>query len=82
MIEIKVNKSAREKQARDFLNNTIIMAQDVADRGMNKFRMQYPRNIGLGPHELMDMVEKETNNTVYGGYKCITDGFITVNIRN
>ena len=82
MIEIKVNKSAREKQARDFLNNTIIMAQDVADRGMNKFRMQYPRNIGLGAFEFMKMVEKETNDTVYGGYKAIGDGFITFNIRS
>ena len=82
MIEVRVNKSARQKQVRDFLNNTIIMAQDVADRGRDKFRMRYPRNIGLGPHELMDMVEKETNNTVYGGYKCITDGFITFNIRS
>lgn len=82
MIEIRVNKSAREKQVRDYLNNTIIMAQDVADRGMNKFRMQYPRNIGVGPLELVTMVENETNGTVYGGYKCITDGFITFNIRS
>ncbi|MAI41811.1 MAG: hypothetical protein CMP95_05090 [Gammaproteobacteria bacterium] len=82
MIEIRVNKTARERKVRDFLNNTIIMAQDVADRGRDKFRMRYPRNIGCSPHELMAMVEKETNNTVYGGYKCITDGFITFNIRS
>lgn len=82
MIEVKVNKSAREQQVRNFVGNSIIMAQDVADRGRDKFRMRYPRNIGVGPHELMAMVENETNGTVYGGYKCITDGFITFNIRS
>ena len=82
MIEIKVNKSARQQQVRNFLGNTIIMAQDVADRGRDRFRMRYPRNIGVAPRELIEMVEKETNSTVYGGYKCITDGFITFNIRN
>ena len=81
MIEVKVNKSAREKEARDFVNNTILMAQDVAKRGVNKFRMQYPRNIGFGAFELIKMVEKETNNTVYAGYKAISDGVITFNIR-
>lgn len=82
MIEIRVNQSAREKQARDFVANSIIMAQDVASRGIDKFRVQYPRNIGVGPHELMAMVENETNGTVYGGYKCITDGLITFTIRS
>ena len=82
MIEIRVNKSARERQARDFVANSIIMAQDVADRGRDKFRMRYPRNIGVGPLELVTMVEEETNHTVYGGYKCINDGFITFNIRD
>lgn len=82
MIEVRVNKSARERQVRDFLNNTIIMAQDVADRGRDRFRMRQPRNIGVGAHELIEMVERETNNTVYGGYKCISDGFITFNIRS
>lgn len=82
MIEIRVNQSARERKVREYLNNTIIMAQDVADRGMNKFRMRYPRNIGVGAFEFMKMVEKETNGTVYGGYKAIGDGFITFNIRS
>ena len=82
MIEIRVNQKAREQQARNFVGNTIIMAQDVASRGRDKFRMRYPRNIGVGPHELMAMVENETNGTVYGGYKCITDGFITFTIRS
>jgi hypothetical protein len=43
--------------------------------------MKYPRNIGVSPLELVAMVEKETNNTVYGGYKCIDDECITFNIR-
>ena len=69
-------------QARNFVANTIIMAQDVASRGRDRFRMRYPRNIGVGPLDLMTMVEKETNHTVYGGYKAIDDTFITFNIRS
>ena len=82
MIEIRVNKAARESQARNFVANTIIMAQDVANRGRDKFRMRYPRNIGVGALELVTMVEEETNYTVYGGHKAIDDVFITFNIRD
>ena len=82
MIEIRVNKEAREMQARNFVANTIIMAQDVANRGRDKFRMRYPNNVGYSPLELLTMVEEETNYTVYGGYKCINDGFITFRIRD
>ena len=82
MTEVRVNKSAREAQVRKFLEQTVYMAQDVAKRGIDKFRTKYPRNIGVGPLELVAMVEKETNNTVYGGYKCIDDERITFNIRD
>ena len=82
MTEVRVSQSARQEEVRRFIANTIIMAKDVARRGRDRFRMTYPRNIGVGPLELMAMVEKETNNTVYGGYKCIDDDCITFNIRD
>lgn len=82
MTEVRVNKSARSTAVKNFVATTIMMAQDCARRGIGKFNMKYPTGLGVSAYEFIDMVESETNKTVYGGTGCISQGVITFRIKD
>ena len=49
---------------------------------MVRFNYPIPRNEGINSYILIDAVEKETEESVYGGYKCISNGVIKFSIRD
>ena len=81
-MEIRVNKEAQEKLQREELQSVLDYAQSIANRGLEHFYHTKEKGNGLSSHELIAMVEKATNETVYGGYKCINDGTIRFSIKN
>jgi len=81
-MEIRINKEAQEKQQREELNRVIVRAKTYANAGVEFFEFKRQRGIGLSAYELIEMVEKETNETVYGGTKCVSGDHIRFSIRN
>ena len=81
-MEIRVNKEAQEKLQREELRSVLNYAQSVANRGLEHFYHTKVQSNGLSIHGLIAMVEEATNETVYGGYKCINDGTIRFSIKN
>jgi hypothetical protein len=80
-MEIKVNKQAQEQLHEEELKQVLTYAQSVANEGKEYFYHFKHRGTGLSSWELIQMVEKATNGTVYGGYKCISDGSIKFSIK-
>ena len=64
-MEIRINKQAQEKQQKEELNRVLVRAKTYANAGMEFFEFKRQVGIGLSPLELIEMVEAETNNTVY-----------------
>jgi len=81
-MEIRINKEAQEKQQKEELNRVIVRAKTYANAGVEFFEFKRQRGIGLSAYELIEMVEKETNETVYGGTKCVSGDHIRFSIRN
>lgn len=81
-MEIRVNKEAREKLHQEELRAVLITAQLTANTGKDCFYHSKIRGNGLSSHELIEMVEKTTNGTVYAGYGAISDGLIKFWIKD
>jgi len=64
-MEIRINKDAQEKQQREELNRVIVRAKTYANAGVEFFDFKRQIAIGLSPYELIQIVEKETNGTVF-----------------
>jgi len=64
-MEIRINKDAQERQQREELNRVIVRAKTYANAGVEFFEFKRQVAIGLSPYALIQMVEKETNGTVY-----------------
>ena len=64
-MEIRINKEAQEKQQKEELNRVLVRAKTYANAGMEFFEFKRQVEIGLSPYGLIQMVEKETNGTVY-----------------
>ena len=80
-MKIKVNKDAQRKKLIDTTNIVVLIAEDCARRGLEKFNYEYPKGYGFNAHQLIEQVEKQTENTVYAGYKSVSNGKIRFTIR-
>ena len=79
-MKIKVNKDAQRRKLTDTANIVVMMAEDCARRGLERFYYEYPKGYGFNAHQLIEQVEKQTENTVYAGYKSVSDGRIRFTI--
>lgn len=71
-MEIKVN-TTKQKQLQDQEIETILAkAKLTAEEGKNKFYHTLSEGIGMSAFEVISEIEKRTNETVYGGYKCVS----------
>lgn len=80
-MKIVVNKIALELNKKRHIQLILEMAQKAADNGRTAFYYPIPRNQGVDHWELIQKIEEETEESVYGGYKCIRDGEIKFSIR-
>lgn len=80
-MKIEVNQNQQRMNQRTHIYTIITIAKQKAEAGISKFSYPIPRNIGMSAYDLIDEVEIETENSVYGGYKCIQDGIIKFTIR-
>jgi hypothetical protein len=81
VMKIVVNKIALELNKKRHIQLILEMAQKAADNGRTAFYYPIPRNQGVDHWELIQKIEEETEDSVYGGYKCIRDGEIKFSIR-
>lgn len=65
-MKIVVNKAALENNKKRHVQLIIDMAQDAAQKGMTAFYYPIPRNQGIDTMDLIDKVEDETEDSVYG----------------
>ena len=80
-MEIRVNKIKQERLQFEEVQKVISRAITFANAGHEFFYFTRQTGIGLSAHELIEMVEKETNETVYGT-KCVSGGEIKFCIRD
>ena len=81
-MKVEVNKNQQRINQRTYIWTIIEIAKQKAKIGIEHFKYPIPRNIGISAFELIDAVEEETEGSVYGGTKCISDGLIRFSIRN
>jgi len=81
-MKIQVNKNQQEINFKSHVCVIITIAMKKAREGYNRFSYPIPRNQGISSYDLIDRVEKETHDSVYGGYKCIKDEHINFSIRD
>jgi hypothetical protein len=80
-MKIIVNKNALDSNFKKHVHNIITIAKSNAENGRTAFYYPIPRNQGIEALSLINAVEEETEDSVYGGYKCIKDGEIKFSIR-
>jgi hypothetical protein len=80
-MKIQVNKNQQKINLKTHLGTIITIAMQKAREGYNSFYYPIPLNQGISLYELIGRVEKETEDSVYGGHKCIKDGYINFSIR-
>ena len=80
-MKIQVNKNQQEINFKKHVWCIIEIAKQKAEIGIERFYYPIPRNQGFSHWELIDKVEEKTEESVYGGYKCIKDGQIKFSIR-
>jgi len=80
-MKIQVNKNQQEINFKSHVWTIIEIAKQKAREGYNGFSYPIPRNQGISSYDLIDRVEKETENSVYGVRKWIKDGHINFSIR-
>ena len=79
-MKIAINKNQQEMNFKTHVGTIITIAEQKAKAGIEHFRYPIPTNIGVSKFELIDAVEQETEMSVYGGCKCISDGIIRFSI--
>lgn len=80
-MKILINNKKQEINFNNHLKTIIKIAKQKANYGISIFYYPIPRRQNICHWELIDKVEKETENTVYTGYKCIQDGLIKFSIK-
>ena len=81
-MKVKVNKNQQALNFKTHVGTIIMIAQQKAKAGYTSFNDPKPINQGINTYSLIEAVEKETEDSVYGGYKCIKDGSIRFSIRD
>lgn len=80
-MKIKVNKNQQAINFKTHVGTIIMIAKQKAKAGITAFHYPIPRNQGICHWDLIKEVEKQTHESVYGGYKCIVDGNIKFSIE-
>ena len=80
-MKISINKNQQTINFKTHVWTIIEIAKQKAENGIERFYYPIPRNQGFSHWELIDKVEEKTEESVYGGYKCIKDGQIKFSIR-
>jgi hypothetical protein len=80
-MKIIVNNNQRRINFKTHVGTIIMIAKQKAEAGITSFYYPIPRNQGINTYNLINAVEEETEETVYGGYKCIRDGQIKFSIK-
>lgn len=70
-MKIQVNKNQQKINFKTHIGTIITIAQQKAKEGLNSFSYPIPRNQGISHWEIISKVEEETENSVYGGHKCV-----------
>jgi len=81
-MKIQVNKNQQEMNLRTHVWTIIEIAKQKASAGIGHFKYPIPIDAGISAFELIDAVENATEDSVYGGTKCISDGLIRFSITN
>ena len=81
-MKIQVNKNQQAINLRTHIWTITTIAKQKAKVGIEHFNYPIPRNISISASELIDAVEEATEESVYGGTKCISDGRIRFSIRS
>ena len=81
-MKIQVNKNQQSLNFKKHVWTIIEIAQQKAKNGIERFYYPIPRNQGFSHWELIERVEMKTEESVYGGYRCIQDGLIKFTIRD
>tara|TARA_R110001606_G_scaffold382527_1_gene544374 strand:+ start:58 stop:303 length:246 start_codon:yes stop_codon:yes gene_type:complete len=79
-MKIKVDKNQQQIEFKKHIWTIIEIAKQKAKNGIEHFKYPYPKGFGFSPHELIKEVENLTEESVYGGYKCICNGLIRFSI--
>tara|TARA_R110000823_G_C15713029_1_gene477768 strand:+ start:219 stop:461 length:243 start_codon:yes stop_codon:yes gene_type:complete len=80
-MKIQVNKNQQAINLRTHIWTIITIAEQKAKAGIGHFKYPIPRDVDISTLELIDAVEEATEESVYGGTKCISDGRIRFSIR-
>jgi hypothetical protein len=80
-MKITVSKNQQDNNFKTHVESIITMAKNKAAAGIDRFTYPIPRGEGIDSYSLINAIEKETEETVYGGYKCISNGQIKFSIR-
>ena len=81
-MKIQVNKNQQAINLKKHIWTIVEIAKQKASVGIEHFKYPIPRDVGISAFELIDSVENATEESVYGGYKCISDGVIRFTIRD
>jgi len=81
-VKIQVNKNQQAINLKTHIWTIITIAEQKAKLGIEHFKYPMPKNIGISASELIDAVKEETEESVYGGTKCISDGLIRFSIKS
>ena len=81
-MKITINKNQEKLNFKKHVGTIIMIAKQKAKNGYHSFYYPIPRNQGIHCQHLIDAVELETEETVYGGYRCVKDDNILFTIRS
>ena len=80
-MKITINKNQQAINFKKHVYQIIGIAKYKAKNGIERFYYPTPRNQGIDTTQLINAVEKKTEQSVYGGYGCIKDGQIRFSIE-
>ena len=79
---IELNKNKQELNLKTHVWNIIETAKQNAEKGIDTFYYPIPRHQGFSHWQLIDEVENITKESVYAGYKSVSNGVIKFSIRS
>ena len=81
-MKIQINKNQQAINFKKHVWTIIEIAKQKAEIGIGGFYYPKPKNQGIDSYALIDAVEKTTEDSVFGGYRCIENAQIKFTIRN
>lgn len=78
-MKITVNKNQQAINFKTHVGTIIMMAEDAAKRGLNRFKYRLPQNQNIQPADVINEVKATTEGTVEG-YCSFKDNIISFHI--